>query len=78
MRFLNTFSHIKKATCHLLTVLLFASACSTKHYAEPLTPEQALKSFKLNNDFNIEIFTTEPFVQDPVDMYLMTRVRLML
>ncbi len=68
MRFLNTFSPIKKATCHLLTVLLLASACSTKHYPEPLTPEQALKSFKLNNDFNIEIFATEPFVQDPVDM----------
>lgn len=68
MHFHNTSSTLKKAICYLLIASLFASACTTKHYTEPLSPEQALKSFQLNDDFNIEIFATEPFVKDPVDL----------
>lgn len=68
MRSLNTFYISNKATCYLLNILLFASGCSGKHYTDPLSPEQALKSFRLNDDFNIEIFAAEPFVTDPVDL----------
>ncbi len=57
-----------KAIYYVVTILLIATACSTKHYSDPLSPEEALKSFKLNEDFNIEIFATEPFVLDPVDL----------
>lgn len=68
MRSFNSFSRSNKATCFLLIILLFASRCSDKHYTDPLSPEQALKSFRLNDDFNIEIFAAEPFVLDPVDL----------
>ena len=34
----------------------------------PLSPEEALASFDLNKDFNIELFAAEPFVLDPVEM----------
>lgn len=37
-------------------------------YPEPLTPEQALKSFEVNKDFELEVFAAEPYVMDPVDM----------
>ncbi len=63
-----TFSNLGKAICYLLVFVLLTNACSTKHYTEPLSPEEALKSFSLNEDFNIEIFATEPFVKDPVNL----------
>src|SRR6266542_2628013 len=36
--------------------------------ASNLSPEQALKSFRLADDFQIEIFAAEPHVVDPVAM----------
>lgn len=52
--------------------LLFGASCSSPEkkpkYPEPLTPEQALKSFAVNKDFEIEIFASEPYIMDPVDM----------
>jgi putative membrane-bound dehydrogenase-like protein len=58
-----------KSSYILFAALLLTSvACSNKRYPDPLTPEDALKSFQLNEDFNIEIFATEPFVLDPVDL----------
>lgn len=65
---LNSLYNASKGICSLLGVLLLAGACSTKHYTDPLSPGEALKSFRLNNDFIIEIFAAEPFVLDPVDM----------
>ena len=48
------------------------ASCSTPgnkpKYTEPLTPEQALNSFEVNKDFDIEVFAAEPDVMDPVDM----------
>lgn len=43
-------------------------SCSEKRYTEPLSLEEALKSFQLNDEFTIEIFAAEPFVMDPVEM----------
>jgi len=44
------------------------SACTEQRYPGPLTPEEALGSFKLREGFKIEVFAAEPHVQDPVDM----------
>src|SRR5688500_10497654 len=52
----------------LICILLLVTGCSTKHYTDPLSPEEALKRFALNEDFEIEIFAAEPFVLDPVDL----------
>ncbi len=49
-------------------MLLTCVCCKQKHYADALTPEEALKSFELNENFNIEIFASEPIVKDPVEM----------
>jgi len=53
---------------YLFCILFISTGCSTKRYSDPLSPEEALKSFQLNEDFDIEIFAAEPFVLDPVDM----------
>jgi putative membrane-bound dehydrogenase-like protein len=53
----------------LLAILLcLGISCSEKRYPDPLSPEDALKSFQLHEDFEIEIFAAEPQVWDPVSM----------
>lgn len=52
----------------LSLALLLAASCTEKRYSDSLTPEEALKAFKLKEGFKIEIFATEPHVMDPVDM----------
>ncbi|MEP6596539.1 MAG: PVC-type heme-binding CxxCH protein [Ginsengibacter sp.] len=52
----------------LALLIILGSSCKRKHYSDPLTPEKALASFQLNQDFNIEIFVAEPFVKDPIAM----------
>nr|WP_232064987.1 PVC-type heme-binding CxxCH protein [Rhodocytophaga rosea] len=55
----------------LLPFLIFLSvSCSEQqqHYTDPLSPEEALSSFQLNDEFTIELFAAEPFVKDPVEM----------
>jgi putative membrane-bound dehydrogenase-like protein len=64
----GTFGSAGKAICYLFSFLLLATSCSTKRYPDPLSPEEALKSFQLNDDFTIEIFAAEPFVHDPIDI----------
>jgi putative membrane-bound dehydrogenase-like protein len=59
---------MKHVNILILALVLTGLSCSKKRYADPLTPEEALKSFQLNDDFNIEIFAAEPFVVDPVDL----------
>ncbi len=46
--------------------ILTSFSCSK--YADPLSPEEAVESFQLHPDFEIEIFAAEPFVRDPVGM----------
>jgi hypothetical protein len=38
------------------------------HYTNALPPDKALQSFHLNDNFTIEIFAAEPFVNDPVSL----------
>src|SRR5690554_4809811 len=53
-----------------LFVLLFSISCgnSSREYPGPLTPEEALEDFQLHEDFDIEVFASEPLVKDPVEM----------
>lgn len=53
-------------TLVLFTIIVFS--CSEQKYPDPLMPEEALKSFQLQDGFKIELFAAEPYVLDPVDM----------
>jgi len=48
--------------------LLMVISCSENRYPEPLTVEEALETFHLHEDFEIERFVSEPHVVDPVEM----------
>ncbi len=48
--------------------LAVAGGCTQQHYTDALSPEEALMTFHLNEDFEIELYASEPFVQDPVSM----------
>src|SRR5262245_22561156 len=53
----------------LFLALLTLIACSQKQSGAPaLSPQDALKSFHLSEDFHIELFAAEPQVVDPVEM----------
>ena len=55
--------------CLLAAILLLgAHGCSRNRASKALSPEAALKSFRLNEDFRIELFAAEPQVQDPVEV----------
>jgi len=57
-----------KDRLYLYFLLLFVISCGEKRYSDPLSPEEALKSFQLQNGFEIEVFASEPHVLDPVSM----------
>ncbi|SRR6266540_1146359 len=59
---------MKKFFAAILILCMLSISCTKKHYTDPLSPEEALKSFNLNKDFKIELFAAEPFVLDPVEM----------
>lgn len=37
-------------------------------YPEPMTPEESMASFELDENFEVQLFAAEPHVQDPVEM----------
>jgi putative membrane-bound dehydrogenase-like protein len=43
-------------------------SCSENRYSGPLTVDEALEAFYLHEDFEIELFASEPHVVDPVEM----------
>ncbi|MCS6954670.1 MAG: hypothetical protein NZM33_17680, partial [Bryobacteraceae bacterium] len=52
------------AACFLL-----AAACGRRSSEPPpLSPREALQSFRLSEDFRVELFLAEPDVVDPVDL----------
>jgi hypothetical protein len=59
---------MKKFLASILILCMLSISCNKKHYTDPLSPEEALRSFHLNKDFKIELFAAEPFVLDPVGM----------
>ena len=49
--------------------LLLFGGCKSKPRRDPaLSPQQALKSFHLSEDFHVELFAAEPDVTDPVEV----------
>ncbi|XOV94913.1 MAG: PVC-type heme-binding CxxCH protein [Bacteroidota bacterium] len=58
---------MKNSLKHLSWILVL-TVFSCSKYPGPLSPEQALDSFELHPDFEIEVFAAEPFVKDPVCM----------
>src|SRR5438093_3476542 len=47
---------------------ILAFACSRHRGPGPLSPGEALKRFRLDADFRIELFASEPHVVDPVEV----------
>ncbi len=48
--------------------LAILTSFSCSKYADSLSPEEALSSFELHPDFEMQLFAAEPFVKDPVCM----------
>jgi len=59
-----------KSFCYLsfLLILAFSACQQEKLYTDALSPEQAMQSFRLHDDFAIDLFAAEPHVMDPVEM----------
>jgi len=58
----------KQFIAAILILYVLNISCSEKHYKDALSPEEAMSTFTLNEDFKIELFAAEPFVLDPVEM----------
>ncbi|GAA5219792.1 PVC-type heme-binding CxxCH protein [Membranihabitans marinus] len=60
----------KQFYLYLCATLILMSSCNEEAplYPEPQSPEEALSTFVLDDNFEIQVFATEPFVQDPVEM----------
>jgi putative membrane-bound dehydrogenase-like protein len=53
----------------LIAVVVLLAGCGRKKSEAPaLSPDAALKSFRLSDDFRIELFVSEPRVLSPVEM----------
>src|SRR5689334_7239679 len=54
----------------LSVLVLVASGCSRRSGQAPpaLSPDKSLQTFRLSEDFHVELFASEPNVVDPVDM----------
>ena len=49
-------------------VMVILAACTRRRDAGPLSPEEALGTFTLRDEFRIELFASEPLVVDPVEV----------
>jgi putative membrane-bound dehydrogenase-like protein len=69
-RKIGFFTAILTRRAALALIFLAACGCSRKSVQapDPLSPDKALKSFHLSEDFHVELFAAEPNVVDPVDM----------
>ena len=43
-------------------------SCTNERYPKSLSPEESLQKMKVHEDFQMEIFATEPYVKDPISM----------
>ena len=60
---------LRKTALAVLSFALLAS-CSQKNSEErALTPEDSLKAIRMNGDFHVELFASEPEVMSPVEMF---------
>ncbi len=49
-------------------LLLLLSGCSTDERPLPMSAEETLETFRISEDFRVEIFAAEPHVTDPVEL----------
>ena len=53
----------------LVAIALLACSCGRKYQdAPPMAPAASLASFRLSEDFRVELFAAEPLIVDPVEM----------
>ena len=52
----------------LTSIGILLSSCRPTLYDEPKTPQESLASMDLAGDFTIDLFASEPYVMDPVEM----------
>ena len=50
----------------ILTGMFFS--CSEQKYPDSKTPEESMKTFKIDDRFEVQLFAAEPVVKDPVSM----------
>lgn len=58
---------MRHCTLAVLVVFVFLHGCSSTG-TKPLSPAEGLKSIQFSEDFQAELFASEPMVVDPVDM----------
>src|SRR3954469_24187177 len=55
--------------CYLLALVSVFAACGRRSGGSgPRSPQDELRSFHLHDDFNVELFASEPDVMSPVEM----------
>lgn len=59
---------LNRAVLTVLLLILFGCFRRSGHAPDALSPEKSLQSFRLSEDFHVELFAAEPNVVDPVDM----------
>src|SRR5205814_10446546 len=53
----------------LFLLVIFLSGCAKEDPEDrAMTPEDSLKAMRLNDDFHVELFASEPQVMSPVEM----------
>lgn len=54
--------------CFSVLLWLVSSCGEPPRYPEALSPEQALRTFEIEEGFEIELFASEPYVSDPIKL----------
>lgn len=61
-------SNITRFSCALLLSLGISATCFAQRYPASLSPEQELKNLNITKGLKLQLFATEPYVLDPVDL----------
>ena len=59
---------MKRSLTLLLGLLLMNTGCGPDPASTPPSPEEMLETFRISDEFRVEIFAAEPEVTDPVDL----------
>jgi len=54
--------------CLFFMIIIFASCSVTSSSGPPYGPEESVQTLKVVDGFEVELFASEPLIQDPVDM----------
>src|ERR1700730_9872458 len=61
-------SRLSRAVLPLLLRITCSCSRRSTQAPDPLSPEKPLQTFRLSEDFHVELFASEPNVVDPADM----------